>query len=242
MIEGGDDVGVDVQYPWEDLPHRHHKHTMNTSPFFVDKYPVTNAQFKTFLKGAATPRADETQWGRIPSQLFLKQPVEGAAGVVGIAGAGRATLGRGMRGRRRRSVRRCARGAVPRHGDSRRERTAVVVLILRGDANQNRLEALETGGRLKVGALLATVQRYIAFRAVAREIDSFGQGRGAVVTARRSHVLDEARQPGAGHVNGGARPLRLGTVIAAKAFGIAVCIHVTVLSVLAIAVHGEIAP
>ena len=25
MIEGGNDVGVDVQYPWEDAPRRYHQ-------------------------------------------------------------------------------------------------------------------------------------------------------------------------------------------------------------------------
>ncbi len=48
-IEGGDDVGVDVQYPWEDSPRRRHRHEMRIKPFFIDRYPVTNAQFKKFL-------------------------------------------------------------------------------------------------------------------------------------------------------------------------------------------------
>jgi formylglycine-generating enzyme required for sulfatase activity len=48
-IEGGDDVGVDVQYPWEDTPRRFHEHRMEITPFYIDKYPVTNAQFKQFL-------------------------------------------------------------------------------------------------------------------------------------------------------------------------------------------------
>jgi gamma-glutamyl hercynylcysteine S-oxide synthase len=48
-IEGFNDVGVDVQYPWEDSPRRHHLHTMKIDSFWMDRYPVTNAQFKTFL-------------------------------------------------------------------------------------------------------------------------------------------------------------------------------------------------
>jgi formylglycine-generating enzyme required for sulfatase activity len=48
-IEGVDDVGVDVQYPWEDSPRRFHEHPMEIKPFYIDKYPVTNAQFKKFL-------------------------------------------------------------------------------------------------------------------------------------------------------------------------------------------------
>ena len=48
-IEGSADNGVDVQYPWEDSPRRFHEHTMQIKPFYIDKYPVTNAQFKEFL-------------------------------------------------------------------------------------------------------------------------------------------------------------------------------------------------
>jgi len=49
MIEGGNDLGVDVQYPWEDAPHRYHLHPMHVKSFYIDKYPVTNADFKKFL-------------------------------------------------------------------------------------------------------------------------------------------------------------------------------------------------
>jgi gamma-glutamyl hercynylcysteine S-oxide synthase len=48
-LEGGDDVGVDVQYPWENTPRRFHEHRMQIKPFYMDKYPVTNAEFKRFL-------------------------------------------------------------------------------------------------------------------------------------------------------------------------------------------------
>lgn len=48
-IEGGDDIGVDVQYPWEDSPRRFHEHFMDMKSFWIDKYPVTNEQFKKFL-------------------------------------------------------------------------------------------------------------------------------------------------------------------------------------------------
>ena len=49
MVEGGNDVGVDVQYPWEDAPRRHHAHLLHIKSFYIDKYPVTNAEFKKFL-------------------------------------------------------------------------------------------------------------------------------------------------------------------------------------------------
>jgi len=48
-IEGFNDVGVDVQYPWEDSPRRHHLHKMHVDAFWIDRYPISNLQFKTFL-------------------------------------------------------------------------------------------------------------------------------------------------------------------------------------------------
>lgn len=48
-IEGGDEPGVDVQMPWENSPRRHHSQRVHMKSFFIDRYPVTNAQFKAFL-------------------------------------------------------------------------------------------------------------------------------------------------------------------------------------------------
>ena len=48
-IEGFNDSGVDVQYPWEDSPRRYHEHPMHVKSFWIDKFPVTNAEFKRFL-------------------------------------------------------------------------------------------------------------------------------------------------------------------------------------------------
>lgn len=48
-IEGGNDPGVDVQYPWEDLPRRFHSHRVPIHAFYIDRTPVTNAEFKRFL-------------------------------------------------------------------------------------------------------------------------------------------------------------------------------------------------
>jgi formylglycine-generating enzyme required for sulfatase activity len=48
-IEGSNDAGVDVQYPWENTPRRFHEHPMHIKSFYIDKYPVTNAEFKKFL-------------------------------------------------------------------------------------------------------------------------------------------------------------------------------------------------
>lgn len=57
-IEGSNDVGVDVQYPWDDAPRRHHSHKMQIESFYIDKFPVTNKQFKAFLDSAHYRPAD----------------------------------------------------------------------------------------------------------------------------------------------------------------------------------------
>jgi formylglycine-generating enzyme required for sulfatase activity len=57
-IEGGDDEGVDVQYPWEKSARRYHDHLMHIDSFWIDKYPVTNAEFKRFLDATHYQPAD----------------------------------------------------------------------------------------------------------------------------------------------------------------------------------------
>jgi iron(II)-dependent oxidoreductase len=48
-IEGFDEPGVDVQYPWESIPRRHHDKQIEVDAFYIDRYPVTNREFKKFL-------------------------------------------------------------------------------------------------------------------------------------------------------------------------------------------------
>ncbi len=57
-IEGGNQIGVDVQYPWEDSPRRHHRHNLDIKPFYMDRTPVTNAAFKQFLDASGYRPAD----------------------------------------------------------------------------------------------------------------------------------------------------------------------------------------
>ena len=57
-IEGGDDNGVDVQYSWEDTPRRFHDHRLQVKQFYIDKYPVTNADFQQFLRATKYHPAD----------------------------------------------------------------------------------------------------------------------------------------------------------------------------------------
>jgi formylglycine-generating enzyme required for sulfatase activity len=58
-IEGADDVGVDVQYPWEDSPRRYHSRSIEIAPFYIDQYPVTNQQFAAFLTATKYHPADD---------------------------------------------------------------------------------------------------------------------------------------------------------------------------------------
>jgi iron(II)-dependent oxidoreductase len=58
-IEGDNDIGVDVQYPWEDAPRRHHLKTLDIKSFCIDRHPVTNAEFKKFLNATRYHPADD---------------------------------------------------------------------------------------------------------------------------------------------------------------------------------------
>ena len=58
-IEGGNDPGVDVQYPWEDIPRRSHLHRLHLHAYYIDRTPVTNAQFKQFLDATRYRPADD---------------------------------------------------------------------------------------------------------------------------------------------------------------------------------------
>jgi formylglycine-generating enzyme required for sulfatase activity len=48
-IEGSNEIGVDVQYSWENSPRRQHKAVVQIKSFYIDRYPVTNGEFKKFL-------------------------------------------------------------------------------------------------------------------------------------------------------------------------------------------------
>lgn len=63
-IEGSDDAGVDVQYPWEKNARRFHEHRMKIEPFFVDKYPVTNDEYKKFVDATGYHPTDERNYLR----------------------------------------------------------------------------------------------------------------------------------------------------------------------------------
>ncbi len=68
-IEGSNDMGADVQYPWENTPRRFHERQMQLKPFYMDKYPVTNLEFKKFL--------DETHYHPKDDLNFLRDWTNG---------------------------------------------------------------------------------------------------------------------------------------------------------------------
>lgn len=57
-VEGENRPGLDVQYPWESSPRREHLHRLTLPAFFIDRHPVTNAQFKAFLDATGYRPAD----------------------------------------------------------------------------------------------------------------------------------------------------------------------------------------
>lgn len=58
-IEGQNDEGVDIQYPWETSPRRYHSHAMRIDAFYIDRYPVTNGDYKRFLDATHYHPADD---------------------------------------------------------------------------------------------------------------------------------------------------------------------------------------
>ena len=79
-IEGGNDPGVDVQYPWEDSPRRTHRKTLHLPSFYIDRTPVTNVEFKAFLDATRYHPKDDHNFlrawkdGQFP-QGWANQPV-----------------------------------------------------------------------------------------------------------------------------------------------------------------------
>ncbi|WP_326538395.1 SUMF1/EgtB/PvdO family nonheme iron enzyme [Pseudorhodoferax sp.] len=57
-IEGQTWAGLDVQYPWETTPRRQHRRRFVMKRFFIDRTPVTNAQFKAFVDASGYRPAD----------------------------------------------------------------------------------------------------------------------------------------------------------------------------------------
>jgi formylglycine-generating enzyme required for sulfatase activity len=69
-IEGFSAVGTGLQFPWENSPRRHHRHSLNIAEFYIDRTPVTNAEFQRFIDATAYHPQDDHH--------FLKDWVKGA--------------------------------------------------------------------------------------------------------------------------------------------------------------------
>ena len=79
-IEGYTWMGLDFQYPWENSARRSHRHRMHIKSFHIDRYPVTNAQFKKFLDASGYRPKDAHNFLRdwvdgAPRQGWEKKPV-----------------------------------------------------------------------------------------------------------------------------------------------------------------------
>lgn len=70
MIEGDNlPDGVGTQYPWLEHPMRSTKHIIDIHSFYIDKYPVTNEEFKKFI--------DATGYHPKDDHNFLKDWING---------------------------------------------------------------------------------------------------------------------------------------------------------------------
>ncbi|PWK92445.1 SUMF1/EgtB/PvdO family nonheme iron enzyme [Fulvimonas soli] len=68
-IEGQTWAGNDVQYPWEDVPRRHHRRRMRIDAFHIDRTPVTNEAFHAFLR--------DSGWRPRDAHNFLRHWIDG---------------------------------------------------------------------------------------------------------------------------------------------------------------------
>jgi formylglycine-generating enzyme required for sulfatase activity len=69
-VEGYTWASMDFQYPWESIGRRAHRRHMQIKPFYIDRYNVTNAQFKRFI--------DATGYAPRDAHNFLKDWQDGA--------------------------------------------------------------------------------------------------------------------------------------------------------------------
>ena len=63
-VEGQTWDGLDVQYPWETSARRGHRRRITLAPYFIDRTPVTNAQYLAFMQATAYAPRDATNFLR----------------------------------------------------------------------------------------------------------------------------------------------------------------------------------
>ena len=79
-IEGFTWKGLDFQYPWESCARRSHRQRLTMKPYFIDRFPVTNADFKQFLEASGYVPGDDHNFLRhwikgAPPSGWEKKPV-----------------------------------------------------------------------------------------------------------------------------------------------------------------------
>jgi len=79
-VEGYLWKGMDFQYPWENSARRSHQRHMTMNAFYMDRYPVTNAQYLEFVEATAYQPADSHNFLRDwrdgkPRQGWENKPV-----------------------------------------------------------------------------------------------------------------------------------------------------------------------
>jgi len=89
-IEGADDIGVDVQYPGDDSPRRHHAQTLSIPEFYIDEFQDEHTRAAT-LRGGSYYRPSGSRW-YFPSAYKLNEhgkylliaPSKDRAGTLGF--------------------------------------------------------------------------------------------------------------------------------------------------------------
>ncbi len=79
-IEGYTWKGLDFQYPWESSARRSHFRRMAMPAFYIDRYPVTNADYRKFMDASGYQPNDDHNFLRdwkdaAPQQGWEKKPV-----------------------------------------------------------------------------------------------------------------------------------------------------------------------
>mmetsp|Transcript_38058 Transcript_38058/g.89062 ORF Transcript_38058/g.89062 Transcript_38058/m.89062 type:complete len:747 (-) Transcript_38058:149-2389(-) len=81
-IEGTDASGTDFRFPWEQKPQKEHDHNMTIDAFFMDKFPVTVANYSKYLNETGYRPKDPYNWlknwnGSLqsPPESLLQLPV-----------------------------------------------------------------------------------------------------------------------------------------------------------------------
>ena len=165
--------------------------------------------------------------------VLLEELVEGVARVVGVArrrGAGVSGGGAGAGAE--------AGSAIARHRDARRKQGALVRLVLHRNAHRDGLQALEAVDGSKCEHCLQQCSSALHFGQL--PVKSVPGGSVVEQLKQREAATCCTRRGSRGPVTskGGRGPCGLGP--SRKALLFAVRVHVPVLSVLAIAVHGEL--